>query len=110
MKKNSKLIIEQYLLTLIKMELEMDSDIDKFGNIVYRNKKELIEKINKDIERESRELEEDVEEVKKYLVRILENESSDKEKTQESLKIKELLEINNKKLTDTDENNREPIK
>lgn len=110
MKRESKLMIEQYLLTLIKMELEINSDIDRFGNIVYRNKKELIEKINRDIERESKELEEDIEEVKKYLVQILENESSDKERIQESLKIKELLEINNEKLTDTDDNNREPIK
>ena len=71
MKENSKYDIENFLLSALAGIIEGNSYVDKFDNLVFNgDKKEIKDEYNNLIEKFVKELDEDREEIKQYLMKL----------------------------------------
>lgn len=70
MKEEDKLYIESYVCKLVSLCAEADYRIDKFGNIVFKDKNKVKNNIKKVILDASKELELSEDEVRNYLIKI----------------------------------------
>lgn len=102
MKRESEIIIENDLFYRVSFFIENRYKRDKFNNIVFEDTSDLIEKYNEFIEIYADNLGESQEEVRKYLIKLVECKCNDKSKEGSMFKheyeaIKGLLTINQDK-------------
>lgn len=109
MKKEDKLYIESYVCKLVSLCAEADYRVDKFGNIVFKNKNKVIDNINKVILKSKEQgIEASEEEIRDYLIKIYQERSENPELTREAIEIISILELtkeNKDKTTDRVNNN-----
>lgn len=91
MKEESKILIENEVLQLVKLTLETNTKCDRLGNVLYEDMDLVAEKIEEIILRYSQELQEDEEEVKKYLTHILDPKTDNLIRTKENDQVKKII-------------------
>ncbi len=91
MQKEQEVYIESYLEKLVSLTVEANYKIDKFGNIVFENKKALIERIKDILLETGQELNMPVEEINECLLNVYKERSEHCENPGEYLEIIELL-------------------
>lgn len=92
MKLEDKLYIEEYLCKAVSLCLEAGYAIDKFGNMVFKDKNETIENINKLISDSTKEVEASESEIRDYLVHIYILKCRNSEFIKESTELISILE------------------
>ena len=70
MKKEDELYIESELYKIISLYAESDYELDKFGNIVFKNKAKVLQNIGTVIENVSKERVIPINEIEDYLIQI----------------------------------------
>ena len=91
MKEESKILIENEVLQLVKLTLETNTKCDRLGNVLYEDMDLVAEKIEEIILRYSQELQEDEEEVKRYLTHILDPKTDNLIRTKENAQVKKII-------------------
>ena len=70
MKKEDKLYIETELYKIISLNIEAQYNLDKFGNIVFKDRAKALQKISTVIENASKEREIPINEIEDYIIQI----------------------------------------
>lgn len=91
MKEENKILIENEVLQLTKLTLEASTKQDRFGNIFYEDIDSVTEKIREIILKYSEELQEEKEEVKEYLLKLLNKKTDNVNKQREHRIISEII-------------------
>ena len=91
MLKEQKLYIELCLEKSISLTVEGNYDVDKFGNIIFKNKQALVEELNGIITDASQKIDIPSDEINEYLLRIYNEKSQRSKYPKESLEIISLL-------------------
>lgn len=92
MRKEDKLYIESYLCKVVALCAEVSYRIDKFGNIVFKDKNKVIENINKLISNSTKELEASESEIRDYLIHVYKEKSINPEFAREGTELISILE------------------
>ena len=93
MKKEDKLYIESYVYKLVSLCAESNYKIDKFGNIVFNDKRRVIDNINKVIKDSKKQgIEASEKDIREYLIKIYQERSENPEITREAIEIISILE------------------
>ena len=97
MSEEQKLYIELYLEKYISLTVEGDYNLDKFGNLVFKNKTALVEQIANIINETEQKMNISAEEITECLLSIYKKKSEINKYPAESLEIISILGELNKK-------------
>ena len=111
MKKEDELYIESELYKIVSLYAEADYELDKFGNIIFKDKSKVLQNISNVIDMASKEKNIPIDEIENYLIQVCKGKI---EETQNPIFEREeteiifiIEEIKNKRM---EENKKEELK
>lgn len=110
MKLEDELYIEAYLCKIIELRVESKYKIDKFGNIVYKDKNEVIEEVRKLVSNPPKELEASEDEIRNYLIHIYEQRIINPEFKKEGTELISILRDTKQECKEIEDKNKGSLK